>query len=284
MTSVISGPRWTNTDHDLREVSNAGSAFRAALAGQALLGVALIGLLLRRVAFASTLLLAGASAPQRPAPVLWAWERAELLDTLPRGFGVAAVVGFIRLEGGTVTVVRGRRFPLVLRNGAPPPIGVVHIEIDQTQPLLWTDALRAQVVNSALGFMRPYAAVQVDMEVHNSQKAVLLDVLPDVRAGRPPGTTLSMTALASWCDMEHWISAAPVDEIVPMLFRMGPGGARLRDKLDEGGDFGEPRCRTALGISTDTPVRIPAGRHVYVFDPRPWDSRALAAIEQRGIR
>ena len=203
---------------------------------------------------------------------------------LPPSFGVAAVVGFVRLEAGAVVVARGRRLPLVLRDGAPPPIGVVHIEVDQTQPLLWTDALRAEVVGKALAFLRPYAAVQVDMEVRDSQRGALLDVLRGVRAGRPPGTTLSMTALAAWCDTERWLAAAPVDEIVPMLFRMGPGGARLRAKLAAGGDFSEPRCRTALGVSTDTTMTTPSNRRVYVFNPRTWDAAAIEAVGQRGIQ
>ena len=244
----------------------------------------MIDRLLRGVALASTLLLGGTAAAPHPAPVLWAWERAEVLDAIPPAFGVAAVVGFIRLEGGTLAVARGRRFPLTLRNGAPPPMGVVHIEIDQTRPLLWSDALRAQVVGAALAFMRPYAAVQVDMEVRDSQRGALLDVLRGVRAGRPAGTTLSMTALASWCDTERWLEAAPVDEIVPMLFRMGPGGVGLRSKLADGGDFGEPRCRMALGIATDAPVTIPQGRRVYVFNPRPWDAAALAVVQQRDFQ
>ena len=239
---------------------------------------------LRGVALGGTLLLGGnADAPQ-PAPVLWDWERTEALDAVPFSVGVAAMVGFIRLRGGTMAVTRGRRFPLVLRDGAPPPIGVVHIEVDQTQPLLWTDALRADVVGAALAFMRPYAAAQVDMEVRDSQRGALLDVLRGVRTGRPTGATLSMTALASWCDTERWLAAAPVDEIVPMLFRMGPGGIRLRAKLAAGGDFGEARCRTAVGIATDTAVTIPPGRRVYVFNPRPWDATAVAALEQRGFR
>ncbi len=265
-------------------MGGAGRSLQGALAVRVGRHVAPMERALRGVALVSALLLGGTTAAPRPAPVLWAWERAEVLDAVPPSFGVAAVVGFIRLEGGTVAVARGRRFPLVLRDGAPPPTAVVHIEIDQTQPLLWTQALRAEVVGATLAFMQPFAAAQVDMEVRGSQHGALLDVLRGVRAGRPAGTELSMTALASWCDTEHWLAAAPVDEIVPMLFRMGSGGARLRDKLADGGDFDEPRCRTALGISTDTPVTIPPGRRVYVFNPRPWDAAAVTALEQRGFR
>ena len=212
------------------------------------------------------------------ARIVWAWERPEDLGALPSGIGIAAVTGFIRLRGDAIVVRRGRRFPLVVAPGRPPPIAVVHIELDQSRRLEWSQALADQVVGAAVLLTRGAAQVQVDMEVRTSQRGALLDVLRGVRAGLPFGTTLSMTALASWCEDETWLDAAPVDEVVPMLFRMGHGGNRLRTKLAAGGDFTHRRCRTALGISMDTPTVVPPGRRVYVFNPRPWDAAAISAL------
>ena len=223
-------------------------------------------------------MLAAAPAGAQPARIVWAWERPETLDTLPPDIGIAAVVGFIRVRGDAVVVQRGRRFPLVMAPDRPPPIAVVHIELDQSRPLVWSPALAGQVVGAALSFVRGAPQVQVDMEVRTSQRAALLDVLRGVRTGLPAGTTLSMTALASWCEGETWLDAAPVDEIVPMLFRMGPGSVRLRSKLAAGGDFKHRRCRTAVGVATDTPSVVPPGRRVYIFNPRPWDAAAIAAL------
>ena len=222
--------------------------------------------------------LAAVPAGARPARIVWAWERPEILDMLPSDVGIAAVTGFLRLRGDAIVVRRGRRFPLVAAPGRPPPIAMVHIEVDQNRPLDWSPALAGQVVGAALAFARGAAQVQVDMEVRTSQRGALLDVLRGVRAGLPAGATLSMTALASWCENETWLDAAPVGEIVPMLFRMGPRGDRLRGKLAAGGDFSDPRCRDALGIVTDTPAVVPPGRRVYVFNPRPWDAAAIAAL------
>ncbi len=222
--------------------------------------------------------LAAAPSQARSARIVWAWERPEILDTLPADVGIAAVTGFIRLRGDAIVVRRGRRFPLVVAPGRPPPIAVVHIELDQSRPLQWSPALADQVVGAALAFTRGAAQVQVDMEVRTSQRDALLDVLRGVRTGLAVGATLSMTALASWCENEAWLDAAPVDEIVPMLFRMGPGGYRLRAKLAAGGDFTDRRCRDAVGIAVDTPTVVPPGRRVYIFNPRPWDAAAIAAL------
>ncbi len=233
----------------------------------------------RRASCLSALLaLFALPATAQPSRVVWAWERPEALDTLPPGIGIASVTGFIRLRGGAVVVARGRRFPLTAAPGRAAPIAVIHIEIDQNEALDWTGQLSARVVGAALAFAHGAPHVQVDMEVRASQRTVLLDVLRGVREGLPPGTTLSMTALASWCETEDWLDAAPVDEIVPMLFRMGRGGARLRAKLAAGGDFRQPRCRQAAGIATDTPVAVPPGRRLYMFNPLPWDAAAIAAL------
>jgi hypothetical protein len=213
--------------------------------------------------------------------VVWAWERPEMLAALPADTGIAAVVGFIRLRGGAIVQARGRRFPLVVAAGRTAPIAVIHIEIDQSAPLAWTESLRAQVVAAALSFAAGYQAVQIDMEIRQSQRAALLDVLAGVRAGLPPQTRLSMTALASWCETEHWLAAAPVDEIVPMLFRMGRDGAPLRRKFAAGGDFNDERCRGAVGISLDSPITVPPDRRVYIFNPLPWDAASLAAAQLR---
>ena len=117
----------------------------------------------------------------------------------------------------------------------------------------------------------PARRVQLDFEVRTSERQVLLDVIEDLRRGLPRGTLLSMTALASWCDTEGWLERVPVDEIVPMLFRMTAGGETLRKRLAAGGDFRNPRCRAALGVAGDSPIaRAPPGRRVYLFNPRGW--------------
>ena len=127
-------------------------------------------------------------------------------------------------------------------------MGVVHIEIDQTQPLVWSNALRAQTVGAALAFVKPYQSVQIDMEARESQHGAVLEVLRGMCAGLAPGTTLSMTALASWCDTEHWLTAAPVDEIVPMLDAKASNRAgRLNDAADGTASEGEIVLERCLG-------------------------------------
>lgn len=221
---------------------------------------------------AALLLLATCARDVPPAPhlILWAWERPEDVRFAPEGVEIAVQSGFVEIDGSTLRA-RGRRFPL--RTARQPATSVVHVQIAHDRPLVWSTELRRQVSQAVLDYAtrRPMRRVQIDFEVRASERQELLDVLADVRAALPTGVALSMTALASWCDDERWLDTARVDEIVPMLFRMGSADRALRERLARGGDFANPRCRSALGIATDTPIaRAPSGRRVYIFAPHSW--------------
>lgn len=225
------------------------------------------------------LALAACRAGERPPStlILWAWERPEDLRFAPVGVEIAVQTGFVDISGASFTA-HGRRYPL--RTAHPPATALVHVQIDPSRPAQWTPALRQRVAAAVLHYATaiPARRVQVDFEVRASERAILLDLLADVRRGLPRGAILSMTALASWCDGETWLDAAPVDEIVPMLFRMR-GGEALKNRLAAGGDFRDPRCRAALGIASDSPIpRAPPGRRVYLFSPASWTAEDYAGV------
>lgn len=220
--------------------------------------------------------------PAAPSPVIWAWERPEDLRFAGPGATVAVLAGSVTLSGDDV-LVQPRLQPakvLDLQRIA----GVVHLEIDRMRPLPWTYAQRTHTSASVLALLNNprFAEVQIDFEVPASKRFVLLDLLADVRAGLPAGKHLSMTALASWCDTETWIDAAPVDEIVPMLFRMGAAGEPLKRRLAGGGDFHGRRCQDSIGIATDTlPEHVPSGRRIWMFNPRAWTDLELTSVRDR---
>ena len=231
------------------------------------------------------LALLAADLPVRPAPILWAWERPEDLRFAGADTTIAVLAGSITLSGDAV-LAAPRRQPALLRPDQK-RIAVIHVEIDRHKPLAWTAAQRQEAVAAALAYAAdlPAQSVQLDFEVRESERQVLLELVGDLRAGLGSDRRLSMTALASWCDTESWIEAAPVDEIVPMLFRMGPGGEALKHRLATGGDFRDRRCRSAIGIATDTPpAGLPAGRLVYVFNPRRWNAADYATLVRETAR
>jgi len=222
------------------------------------------------------------SPPAQPLPILWAWERPEDLRFAAGRAEVAVLAGTVTLRGDQASAQPRLQPARVMPD--QPVISVVHIEIDRRVPLIPTPALEARAADIALMLARnvPAPTVQIDFEVRGSERDILLGIVRGVRQGLPEDTKLSMTALASWCDTESWIEAAPVDEIVPMLFRMGPDGEPLKRRLAEGGDFRNGRCRTAIGIATDTPpYGLPPNRRLYIFAPRPWTERDFQTILSR---
>jgi Protein of unknown function (DUF3142) len=226
---------------------------------------------------------AGLDAVKRlPQVILWAWERREDLSFLdPRKTGVAYLAGTLRLSGDQI-VVRMRRQPLIVpRNTVVIP--VVRIETDADAPPTLSARQRTAACKAIvrLAGSRP-AAIQIDFDATRSQRAFYRALLSDLRARVRASVPLSMTALASWCIYDDWITNLPVNEAVPMLFRMGADSQEISAYLGRGGHFVPEVCRTSVGAATDEPLAaIPGGRRVYVFSPRAWTrAQATRAIAE----
>ena len=210
--------------------------------------------------------------PQFPRTIIWAWERPEKLDFInPREVGVAFLARTIYISGGMVTV-RPRLQPLLV---APETalMAVVRIESQDSQP-----ASRVEVEHAILDAaeLRGVQALQIDFDAKASERDFYRGLLVDLHRVLPPSIPLSITALASWCEYDGWISGLPVTEAVPMLFRMGAG-----ERYRPGQDFRPGMCRTSVGISTDEPLsEIPRGRRIYIFHPRTWTAGELRAALQ----
>lgn len=220
-----------------------------------------------------------------PHLFLWAWERPEDLRALgAASVGVAPLVATITLRAGEVEV-RPRMQPLRLPARAA-VLPVVRIEVSRAEPPLLDEALREQVVAALAGIAErgrggEPARLQVDFESTASQRAFHRALLEALRARLGPRAFVGMTALASWCLGDRWLAGLPVDEVAPMLYRLGPRGREAEELLGERGDFPAPECRGALGLSLDEPRRLPQrlpgpARRTYLFNPRPWSATQLA--------
>jgi len=220
--------------------------------------------------------------------VLWAWERREDLGFVdPDRVGVAFLAGTVRLEGDAVGVRPRRQLLAVSEHTRTTP--VVRIESARGRPPSLAIRQRAEAVDAVASLLAPWAATeaQVDFDAARSEREFYRAFLTDLRARLPPATRLSMTALASWCVDDPWLEGLPVDLVVPMLFRMGPEGAAIRQRVIALGDLPSPRCRAAVGLAEDEPIGLAwSGRRVYLFGSRPWSpasyARALAVARGGG--
>jgi hypothetical protein len=214
-----------------------------------------------------------------PRLVLWAWERPTDLRGLGGDTAVAFLAQTVVVAAGRVDVVP-RRQPLRV-DADTPLIAVTRVEVPGRDPAALTpEALDrvARAIAATAGTPR-IAAVQIDFDATGSQRRAYRDLLHRVRAALDSSVLLSMTALASWCAGDAWLDGLPVDEAVPMLFRMGPSAPRLQNGVDR--VIRAPECHGAIGAALDEPVAIPAGaRRTYVFNPHPWSDSSIAAARR----
>lgn len=214
-----------------------------------------------------------------PRYTLWAWERREDLRSLDKNrFAIAYLDQTVTI--GLTVETQPRRDPVAFAATAA-RIPVVRIEAPRTAVLNSTN--RADVVDAILASARQpgIAALQVDFDATRSQRSFYRDLLFDLRRQMPPNLPLSITALASWCSFDNWLAGLPIDEAVPMLFRMEPDRRRAPSNIDDF-QIREPLCQCSAGVSTTEPwpTRL-AGKRIYVFADNGWLHDSPSALDRR---
>lgn len=212
--------------------------------------------------------------PNFPRLVLWAWERPEdmrFVDPNQAAIAfLAATIGWS--DGNTRSFPRmqplrftpGTRLIAVVRlesHGEPPPV-------DSIVPRMLPAAALPGV-----------EALQIDFDARTSERAWYAALLKRLRAQLKPKKPLTITALASWCERDPWIRDLPIDDAIPMLFRMGAA------EFWDGREFRLAVCRASVGVSLDEPLaELPRGRRIFAFNPHVWsdrDYREALSMERR---
>lgn len=217
---------------------------------------------------------------QFPRVVLWVWERpVDLRFINPNETGVAFLARTIRIRSNEV-IVRRRLQRLALPEHAN-VIAVVRVESDSmSKPDLsngQSEGLAAAIAETAE--LPNVAAIQIDFDAAQSELSFYRNVILNVRRRLPESVGLSITALASWCADDVWLRDLQIDEAVPMLFRMGPDGKAIRNRVAAGEEFAAAQCRHSYGVSTDEPLdNLARARRLYVFNPDPWTETSVRTI------
>jgi len=221
-----------------------------------------------------------------PPVILWAWERPEDLEFLDtERFGVAFLAQTLILKGDDV-VLRPRRQPLKVSSS----MRLVAVTRIESQKSKGEKAALSPAQRERLGSLiartrelENVSAIQVDFDAASSEREFYRGLLLDLRQKLPDHVPLSMTALASFCIGDRWLDDLPVDEAVPMIFRMGTDDRRIKSFLSAGNDFLEPLCQTSYGIALDEPLEMKFAetRRLYVFDDHAWTEKDVALLEER---
>lgn len=221
-----------------------------------------------------------ASSNTHPSLVLWAWERpTDLTFVDPSQTAVAFLARTIHLQANEV-VTRPRLQPLKLAEGVI-VVAVARVESDAAKKPELSNAQGGKLVDAitAMASLPKVTSIQIDFDATKSERRFYREVIIGVRRRLPEHVGLSITALASWCMDDDWLSDLPLDEAVPMLFRMAADGKQIANRLDGGEDFTSPLCRQSYGVSTDE-LRsgLSSSRRLYVFSPDPWTESSVRSI------
>lgn len=192
------------------------------------------------------------SSASQASTFLWAWDRPEDLKWIPANVSVAYFA--MQFDARDSKFILRNRRPVLRVRPDTNLLPVLHIEafFPQHPPAmgtqsvnLWADALSAAI------FRLGGNQVQIDFEARSGQRDFYRSVLFALRDKLPPEIKISITALASWCGDPEWLATLPVDEIVPMYFRMGPAERHLwRQRMSKPSLLPQV-CRNAAGIATD---------------------------------
>jgi Protein of unknown function (DUF3142) len=231
--------------------------------------------------------------PLQKKVMLWAWERPEQLGFIETGkAGVAYLAESFNLRGNDV-VVKPRLQPLIAPDGTE-LIAVIRIDTDRITLPAFSEKQSHRIVYeiTELSKRESISGVQIDFDALVSERSFYQQLLQQVRKKIPAATTLSITALASWCMFDDWIKGLPVDEAVPMLFRMGNDKEMIIRYLRDHNNFPAELCRNSIGVSTDESTFMSwSQKRVYIFNPHAWTSADLSMIvkahpefnEKRGV-
>jgi hypothetical protein len=219
-----------------------------------------------------------------PDVTLWAWQRPErfmYIDT--HRSAVAVLAETITLSTPSIRV-EPRLQPASMPAGTQ-DIAVFRLQVpagtNLNEP---TRAQAAEEISKYAEYVKP-KAVQIDFDATVSQREFYRALLKDLRTRLPKDVPLSMTALVSWCAGDDWISDLPVDEAVPMYFRMGVDNDNIHRSHMDVRALHEPLCRNSVGVSLDEPwPRFDYDVRVYAFAPTPWTEADYHRILERLAR
>lgn len=211
----------------------------------------------------------------------WIWPASNGPRPAPGGapaYRVAAVLTESLVLRARGVERGGRSAPLPLPSGVG-LLPVVHVEAAADAP----DALQPAQLAAILAAVRRQGAtaaagagmLQLDFEAPARQREAYRALVASVRAALPPGVRLSVTVLAHWCT-QGWLDTLPADEVVPMLYRLGPHAAAWRERFVRNDPQLAAACRGhTLGFATNDPppaALLARATRPYWFDEAAWSN------------
>jgi len=205
----------------------------------------------------------------QPKVVLWAWERNEDLRYInPETTGIAFLANRILIKGERFySHPRSQSLKIPEKVWLEAVVRIHVVGLSRAIPLRLVPDMADDIIRFAR--LAGISSLQLDFDATYSQRAFYKALLLEIRKKMGNEYPVSITALASWCVHDDWLKTLPIQQAVPMFFRMGDERPLFVQHLKNGHLI--PVCRQSLGISLDEPIeRLPESRSLYIFNPHAW--------------
>lgn len=204
-----------------------------------------------------------------PKITLWVWERPENLYFLDHeDIKVAYLSASINLSEKGIEYVP-RQQPLRV-NTKQVVTSVVRIN-DFSNGKLATSSSIPKIKQGILKACLEKSTVlncQMDFDATESQHNFYLELLRETRKKLPSEMKLSITALFSWCYGDDWLRDAPLDDIVPMYYRLGKDEKLISNSLENSKIELFEYCSKSIGLADDEPwppEKYLFNKEIYIF-------------------
>lgn len=240
---------------------------------------------------------AASESGSAPSPTIWAWDAAADLRFLTPGKeSVAYYVGTILVSDENVYFKpRNKIFKV------PPDERIFPVFRIETRGVLRnetrTEAKSSAQIKDIISIIKTNIAnqkqndtpiVQIDFDATLSEREFYKALLKQMRKELDPKTRINVTALASWCLGDKWLSHDYVDEAVVMLFSMGGTEAQILKYIANNELVAGKGIELSIGLSANESrtnatllknAQFLKHKHLYLFNSLPWTQKTLLHTE-----
>ncbi len=239
------------------------------------------GLIICLIVFFAFLILNYLKINHSPKIFLWAWERPENLSFIEdKNIGIAFYAGTLTFYNSEV-IFKPRLQPLAVspKISVIPVIRIVNKEKDNQLDNI--QLLKAGELIVKMCSQDKVSGCQIDFDVKNSEIDFYKKLIFETRNTLSRSIPLSITTLVSWCHTGSWLNDLPIDEAVPMFFRLGTDEYLIRQDLVGESFMKAKNCQKSICISIDEPLpqaKYLKNRKIYIFNPHLWTPEDFSNI------
>jgi len=219
--------------------------------------------------------------------MLWCWEAPQDLRQVPEDTGIAFLAATIKVHSHCLSYTPRMQPLLTAPHAYVLPVVRIETERDIAPESEIAQAEKVAKLIAKLAAGNECRRVQIDFDARLKERAFYCLVLQHLRRQFPAGSTVSVTALASWCLDDCWTDSLAAQQVVPMFFSMGRGGREALAVATGRRTLNPANNQAAIGLSVAEPAVIQSlgesgllkDRNIFLFASHGWTNAKAQKVE-----